>query len=129
MYPQKYAFYDRLPSCQHQIHMPSHLLRSSPTGYPRYWHSVVASYQLAVALSHAISGSIVPKYHLDATHENNGRPFSKAANHSVAYARNNHFAEDRRSHSKSCANHVRVDDQFSLRLASMVGFSTIVYHS
>src|SRR5215207_366358 len=129
MYPQTYAFCDPLPFYQHQIHAPSHLLRFSPTGYPRYWHSLVASYQLAAALFLAVGGSTVPKCHLDATHENNGKPFSKVADHWEACARNNHFAEDRKCHSKSCASHVRVDDQFSLRLAGMVGFSTIVYHS
>ena len=103
---------------------------SSRTDCPKYWRlAVTFSCAVADAPWHARLGSVVPRDRPCAITKNNSRPFAKAADRSEAFARNNHFGECRRCHSKSLASHVRVDDPSQLRLAGMVVFSSIGYHS
>src|SRR6266498_1683443 len=124
-----HAGFDRSPSCQHQIHVPDRLPRSWKTDCLGWWHLVGASFQIAAALFPATDGSNVPRCHSCATHENNDRPFSKVADRLATCARNIRFAGGRKYHSGSYASHAHAVDLFSLRLADMVGFSTIGYHS
>src|SRR5512139_3030783 len=129
MYQPACAVFVRSPAFQRQNHIRDRLLTSLQIDYPGWQHSLYASYQIAAALFLVTGGSSVPTCHLDARDENSDTLFSRAADHAATSATNNRFGEDRKCRSRSCASHAHADDLFVLRLAGMVGFSTIEYHS
>src|SRR5215216_5743796 len=124
-----HAFFCLLPFCQHQNRTPDHLRMSCKIDCPKPKHWLGAFCQKVLEPFHAGGNSDVPTCHLSATNENNDRPFSTVAVHAATSATSNHFVKDRKYHSRYAASHVSVVDLFSLSLASMVGFSTIEYHS